>query len=101
MTRLPWHELDDLQRRTVSLGPNVKKMMIRWASTLMVPAGGGIADALGHLTNPELLKQRMREALDKTMTAIDAVKAAPDNPYGDDDEKIAGEILRQLEGRKQ
>ena len=100
MTRLPWHQLDDAQQRTCKLGPNVKKLMIHWASTLMVPADGGINDALGHLTNPKLLQSKMREALNNTMTAIDAVKAAPDSVFGDDDEVIAGEILRQIAIRK-
>ena len=95
--RLPWHQLDDLQRQTVKLGPNVRKLMIHWASRLMVPAGGGIHDAIGCLTNPSLLKAKMREALDKTMTALDAVKAAPDSTFGDDDESIAGEILKRIE----
>lgn len=99
MARLPWHQLDDVQKKTVLLGPNVKALMIRWASKLMVPDGGGINDALGHLTNPALLKEKMREALDKTMTAIDAVKAAPDNPFGNDDEAIAGEILQKIRSK--
>lgn len=98
--RLPWHELDDVQKQTVHLGPNVKKLMIHWASALMVPPGGGIGDAIEHLINPALLKAGMREALNKTMTASNAVKAAPDNVYGDDDEAIAGDILRRINAKK-
>jgi hypothetical protein len=41
-----------------------------------------------------------REAEAWVEQALAAVKAAPGNPYGNDDEAIAGEILSQIEARK-
>jgi hypothetical protein len=41
-----------------------------------------------------------REATAWVEQALAAVKSARDNPYGDDDEAIAGEILRQVEARQ-
>jgi len=80
-------------------GPNVKKLIARRMSVLMVPAGGGPADAIRELTSAENIAKRAREATAWARQAIAAVKTAPDNPYGGDDEAIAGEILRQVEAR--
>lgn len=100
MPRLPWHELDEIQKKTIHFGPNVKKLMIHWFSVLVVPVGGGISDVMNVLSHNHLMKKHMKKALDNTMTAIDAVKAAPNNTFGDDDEAIAAEILRQIDIRK-
>ena len=76
-------------------GPNVKRLIAHKMSLLMVPPGGGLHTALAALTKPGNVGNVAREATDWVETAIAAVKAAPDNPYPDD-EVIAGEILRQI-----
>ncbi len=80
-------------------GPNVKRLIVRKMSTDAIPGGGGLADGLRFLTDPARIRDSAREATAWVFAAIDAVKAAPDNPFGDDDEAIAGEILRQIDNR--
>ena len=79
--------------------PNVRKLIVRRASVLAVPAGGGLSDAIAVLSNPKLLASHILQATAEIEASIAAVKSASDNPYGDDDEAIAAEILRQLDER--
>ncbi len=79
----------------MKLGPNVKKLIIRKMSHDMVPDGGGFVDGLQALQGD--LAERGRKASAWVEQAIDAVKLATDNPYGDDDERIAEKILREIE----
>ena len=81
-------------------GPNVKKLIVRRISMLAVPDGGGCADAIGWLTSPDSVSKTVREATEWVKEAIGVVKTAPDNSFGDDDEAIAGEILRQIEEKQ-
>lgn len=81
-------------------GPNVKRLICHKLSVDAVPAGGGFASAIEFLSDQERIINGARAATDWVQTAIAAVKAAPGNPYGDDDEAIAGEILRQIDERK-
>ena len=81
-------------------GRNVKKLIIRRMSMLMVPAGGSFADGVNVLSASNGISTFAREATEWVNAAIDEVKAASDNPYGNDDETIAGEILRQIEKKK-
>lgn len=81
-------------------GPNVKKLICHKMALLMVPSGAGFADGLRELTTPGNIGKRAREATEWVEQATVVVKTAPDNPYGDDDEAIAGEILRQIDSRK-
>ena len=77
------------------MGPNVKRLMIKKVSHDMVPDGGGFADGLSALTDGGM-GRRVQDATLWVQKAIKAVKQTPDNPHGDDDEAIAGEILRQI-----
>jgi hypothetical protein len=81
-------------------GPNVKRLIVHKMTLDAVPAGGGISTAITFLTNPKGIGESARKATEWVDAAIAAVKAAPDNPYGDDDEAIAAEILRQVDLRK-
>lgn len=78
-------------------GPNVKKLIAHRMSTIMIPPGGGFKDGVKALLDIDGLKKVGKEASAWVEEAIALVKQAPDNPYGDDDEAIAGEILRQVE----
>jgi tRNA G18 (ribose-2'-O)-methylase SpoU len=82
-------------------GPNVKKLIAHKMSLIMISpgCGNGLATAIEALTKPGNLGAVAREATTWVEAAIAAVKAAPDNPYGDD-EAIASEILHQIELRK-
>lgn len=87
---------------TKKQGPNVKKLVCKKMSLILVPAGTGspFAHALGALTDPARLKAAAKEATEFVEAAIAVVKTAPDNPYGDDDEAIAAAILKGIEERE-
>jgi hypothetical protein len=84
------------------IGPDVRKLIASKAALLMIPPGtqNGLATAIGAFTKPGNVVAVTRQATEWVQTAIRAVKEAPDNPYGDDDEAIAGEILRQVSSRR-
>lgn len=79
-------------------GPNVRRLIAHKMSLIMVPPGAkdGFAAAVGSMLRPGGIGDAAKEATEWVRQAIAAVKAAPDNPHGDDDEAIAGEILRQV-----
>jgi hypothetical protein len=81
-------------------GPNVKRLIIRKMAIDMVPPGGGINDALATMIRPGGIEEHARSATAWVEAALAAVKAAPGNPFGGDDEAIAAEILRGVEARR-
>lgn len=78
-------------------GPNVTKLITRFIAREAIEPGGGLADAIEFLQNPERRKQVLAKAEADVLEAIQAIKAAPDNPYGDNDEKIAEALLKEIE----
>lgn len=83
------------------MGPNVKRLIVHKLVMLMIPPGSKdpLADGVTALT--KLGDSGMaKQATEWVEQAISAVKTAPDNPYGDDDEAIAGEIMRRVDERK-
>jgi hypothetical protein len=82
-------------------GPNVTKLIIRFIALEAVPPGGGLASAIEFFKNQELRKQVLESAEAKAMQAIQLIKSAPDNPYGEDDEQIAGELLKKIAERSE
>jgi hypothetical protein len=80
-------------------GPNVKKLIARKMSRDAIPDGGGFADGVKFLMDPQRVGKVAREATEWVTMAIQAVrKAAEPNPWkGADDETIAGEILQRIE----
>lgn len=82
-------------------GPNVRRLIAHKVALDAVPKGGGMGDAIKFISTPGAIGDGLREAARWASAAIAAVKAAPGNPYGDDDEAIAGEILRQVEAIKE
>ena len=86
------------------LGPNVKRLIAHKMALLAIPIntppGMGMVLGMVALSNPTMRAAHAREATTWCLGAIDAVKAAPDNPYGEDDEQIAGVILDGIAARK-
>lgn len=82
-----------------ALGPNAKKLLAHFIAREAIPIGGGLATGLDFLTNPERRSSGIKKAMADMETALTAVKSAPDNPYGDDDEAIAAAILERVEQR--
>ena len=66
-------------------------MGFRWMKSIM--------HAMAFLTSKDKIIDGFRQASIWVFTAIDAVRSAPDNTYGSDEE-IAGEILRRIEERR-
>lgn len=81
------------------LGPNARKLLAHFIALEAVPRGGGLADGLNFLIDPDRRRQGLEKAMSNTQVAIDLVKSAPDNPYGDDDDVIAGVILERVKHR--
>lgn len=82
------------------IGPNVRKLICHRMSSIIVPPNGGPKDVFEAITTPNRLTQVARESTEWVEQAFAAVKSAPNNPFGNDDEAIAGEILRRIEERK-
>jgi len=76
------------------MGPNVKKLIIRRMTVLMIPDGGGFSDGLRALCNNP--SQYVKPATEWVEAAIKAVREAPGEPSGDDEE-IAGKILEAMD----
>lgn len=81
------------------IGPNLKKLMIHFMAVDAVPAGG-LQSAVDLIMSPNGLRDSAMRSLAQALAAVDAMRAAPDNPYGDDEEVIAGEFVKQIEERK-
>jgi hypothetical protein len=76
--------------------PNVSKLIMKLVSYNAVPKGGGLSSGLEFFTNPERRKEILEKAEFDALLAIELVKTASDNPYGNDDEAIAKSILDKI-----
>lgn len=85
-----------------TLGPNARRLVTRKLAVDAIPAGSPdpFAAGLRFLSDPGL-GARAQAAEDWVKRAIALVKGAPDNPYGNDDEVIAAELLRRVETRQE
>ncbi len=81
-------------------GPNVRILITKFIAREAVPPGGGLASAVEFLGNPERRKQVLENAEAKAIQAIQLIKSAPDNPFGDNDEQIASELLSKIQERQ-
>lgn len=79
------------------LGPNANKLLIRFMSREAIPDGGDIMDGVKFFLDESHRHKVMDKALANMDLAIKAVRSAPDNPYGDDEEIIAGVILEKIQ----
>lgn len=85
------------------IGPNVRRLIARKMSLLAIPPGSGkdsMALGVEMFTNRGKFTSIAAEASAFVAAAIKVMKTAPDNPYGDDDEAIAGAILKGIEERE-
>lgn len=86
--------------RNRKLGPNAKNLLAMFIACESVPEGGGLADGLKFFMDAEHRKQVIETAMTNLDLSIAAIRAAPDNPYGDDEEVIAAAILLAIELKK-
>ena len=88
---------------TQQIGPNVRRLIARKMALLAVPVGSGkesFARGLNVITNRDKFSATAHQAAAWVQAAIATMKTAPDNPYGDDDEAIAGAILEGIDERE-
>lgn len=82
------------------LGPNMRALLARVVARQAIPQGGGFIDGINFIKDQPRFKRVHRESLAWIDEAIKAIRVAPDNIYGDDEETIAGSILEQLKDRE-
>ena len=77
---------------------NVQKLIFHKMSVDMIPAGSGnpLGVGIAALLDNKRRTQAFINAQKWVAEAIAVVKTAPDNPWGNDDEKIEGAILDKL-----
>lgn len=85
---------------TRKLGLNAQKLLLRFMSREVIPDGGDFMDGVKFLLDETHRKQIMEKAMMNFDLAITAVRSAPDNTYGDDEEAIAEAILGQISKRE-
>lgn len=80
----------------------MRRFVAHRMALLAIPPGtpNPFAAGVAVLANPGIAAKNWTEAVAWCCAAVDAVKSAPDNPFGDDDEAIAAEILRGIVERQ-
>lgn len=81
-------------------GPNVTKLIIKFIARHAIPINGGVADGIEFIRNSERRKVVLESAELDAIQSIRLIKNSPDNPFGNDDEKIAEELLKQIASKK-
>lgn len=89
-----------VENKVNKYGPNVTKLIIKFIAHHAVPINGGIADGIEFIRNAERRKAVLESAESDAIRSIQLIKNSPDNPFGNDDEKIAEELLKQIASRK-
>jgi len=83
------------------LGPHMKKLIAMRMASLAIPPGGGLHDGIKAIMTPGLLGEHMKQAMTWAFLSVDQVKAAHDNPYGNDDEAIAEVLVKAAKARQE
>ena len=82
------------------LKPNMRKLLARVVARKAIPAKGGLVDGINLFMMSGKLAKVTQESLDWIDSAVQSIRSAPDNPYGEDEEIIAEAILSRLEKRE-
>jgi len=75
---------------------NVTSLVATFMWIQAIPSGGDMIDGIRFLLDKDRVSCAAKDARKQARAVIDAVKEAPDNPWGDDDEAIAGAILERV-----
>lgn len=81
-------------------GPNVTRLLAQFIGREAIPPGGSFNDGIAFLTDPQRRKAGIELAEKNMLAALKLIKTAPDNPFGNDDEAIAADLLKKIEQRK-
>ena len=79
----------------VKHGRNMTRLIATLFANNAIPAGGGFEDCIAALM-PGKIQEGMKRAETEALKIMRVVKSAPDNPFGDDNEAIAGHILLEI-----
>lgn len=86
------------------IGANMRRLISYKAAQNTNPDGGGIGGAMNALSSalqtPGHMAEIFSDAQKWADEAVNVIRALPDNPYGDDEEAIAGAFLEEIENRK-
>lgn len=83
------------------LTPNIRRLLAEFTTAESLPKSNAtLADAIASLSSKEKILENSRKGLARLNEALLAIKSAPDNPYGEDDEEIAGVILKAIEEKR-
>ena len=80
-------------------GPNMQRLIATLFANNAIPAGGGLEDGIAALM-PGKIQEGMKRAEAEALKMMLTVKSAPDNPFGDDNEAIAGHLLKLAEEKR-
>ena len=86
---------------SVGYGKNVTKLILRFVAREAIPPGKGMGAAVEFFKDAGHRKRVLESAESKAIAAIQLIKDAPDNPYGNDSEVIAGMLLEKIGKRLQ
>ena len=82
-------------------GPNVTKLILQFVACEAIPTGEEVfGSVMTFFRDADKRKQILNKAETDALSAIKLIKSAPDNPFGDNDEAIAGILLQKIEERK-
>ena len=79
---------------------NMERLAVEFASLRAIPKDGTVIDGIRWFQNPAKMMSDIQIGKSEAQQAVAAVKSAPDNPFGDDDEAIAVEILKRVKARR-
>ena len=82
------------------MGPNFKKHVAHRMAQIAIPPGGGIGAGIAFLMDKHTMVKAAQDAQKWVNEAIDVVMTAPDNPYGNDREAIAAELVKRIDARR-
>jgi hypothetical protein len=73
---------------------------MRYLSKEVVPMGGSIEGVFTFLQDADTRKAMLDRAEAKTLADLEALRNAPDNPWGTDYETLAGVVLDRVYNQK-
>ena len=88
-----------IERKPMTLGPNVKKLAVYKMCVDVIPVGGGFIDGIKFLSETQNISGSFMASLKCVEDAIQSVREASEpNPHKlSDDETIAGVILEEIQ----
>jgi hypothetical protein len=92
-----------IKMTTNTIGPNVKKLLVMRMSQIAIPTGSGsesFALGLEALTTPGRMSDIAKQASDWLQEQFAQIRSTVLEGTFASDEDIAGEVLRQLTGKK-